>query len=149
MTVTDIRRRFGKTFSITICILALIKEPDKICYERCKGVSKEKLILFWVYTRKYSTIVSGATTIESAVRAPDDIIKKGAIIWWLKERQFISANTWKIYFSTIASGATPIGSAGRAPDEILTNIKEVEKANRRLGHHRYYHRRESILIKVE
>jgi hypothetical protein len=35
-----------------------------------KGVS------LGVYTRKYSTLASGATTIESAERAPDDIIIK-------------------------------------------------------------------------
>jgi hypothetical protein len=75
MTVTDIRRRFSETFSITICVLVLIKEHDKICYGRCKGLSEENSF-FLVYTRKYSTIASRATTIGSAGRAPDDIIKK-------------------------------------------------------------------------
>jgi hypothetical protein len=32
-------------------------------------------IILRVYTRKYSAIASGATTIESARHAPDDIIK--------------------------------------------------------------------------
>jgi hypothetical protein len=31
---------------------------------------------FWVYTQKYSTIASGATTIGSTERAPDNIIIK-------------------------------------------------------------------------
>jgi hypothetical protein len=52
-----------------------MKEPDEICYTKYRGIREEKLI-FWVYTRKYSTITSGATTIGSADRAPDDIIKQ-------------------------------------------------------------------------
>jgi hypothetical protein len=35
-----------------------------------------KEFIFEVYTRKYSTIASGATTIGSAERAPNDIIIK-------------------------------------------------------------------------
>jgi hypothetical protein len=38
-----------------------------------RGV-KEEYITLRVYTRKYSTIARGATTIGSAERAPDDII---------------------------------------------------------------------------
>jgi hypothetical protein len=85
--------------------------------------SQWRKLIFWVYTRKYSTIASGTTTIGSAGRAPDDIIKK-AIIWWLKERQIIRAYTRKTCFSTVALGATPIGSTGRAPDEISKRMKE-------------------------
>jgi hypothetical protein len=77
----------------------------------------------WVYTRKYSTIASGATTIGSADRAPDDIIKKQAATRRMEEAKTTWAYTQNI-FSTIASGATPIGSAGRAPDE---NLKFQEK----------------------
>jgi hypothetical protein len=35
---------------------------------------RKKHITLWVYTQKYSTIASGATTIGSAEHAPDDII---------------------------------------------------------------------------
>jgi uncharacterized cupin superfamily protein len=82
----------------------------------------------WVYTQKYSTIASGATTIGRAGRAPDDIIKR-AIMWRMKEGKFTWAYTWNM-FSTIASGATPIGSAGRAPDEILNSKKSKEGERR-------------------
>jgi hypothetical protein len=41
MIVTNTRRRFSKTSSITICVLVLIKEPDEICYGRYIGVSEE------------------------------------------------------------------------------------------------------------
>jgi hypothetical protein len=52
----------------------MTKEVDETLVERNNEIKEEKLIL-WVYTQKYSTIASGATTIGSAERAPDDIIK--------------------------------------------------------------------------
>jgi hypothetical protein len=52
----------------------MTKEVDETLVERNKEIKEEKLIL-WVYTQKYSTIASGATTIGSAERVPDDIIK--------------------------------------------------------------------------
>jgi hypothetical protein len=51
----------------------MTKEVDENWHERYRGIKEEKLII-WVYTQKYSTIASGATTIGSAERAPDDII---------------------------------------------------------------------------
>jgi hypothetical protein len=80
----------------------------------------------WVYTQKYSIIASGATTIGSADRAPDDIIKqKYAATRRMKEGKSTWAYIQNI-FSTIASGATPIGSAGRAPNKILYSKKSKE-----------------------
>jgi hypothetical protein len=52
----------------------MTKEVDETLVERNKEIKEEKLIL-WVYTQKYSTIASGATTIGSAERALDDIIE--------------------------------------------------------------------------
>jgi hypothetical protein len=49
------------------------REVNESRYESYRGV-KEEHITLWVYTQKYSTIASGATTIESAERAPDNII---------------------------------------------------------------------------
>jgi hypothetical protein len=83
----------------------------------------------WVYTQKYSTIASWATTIGSASHAPDDIIKKQAATQRMEEEKTTWAYTWNI-FLTIASGATPIGSAGRAPDEILNSKKNKEGERR-------------------
>jgi hypothetical protein len=51
----------------------MTKEVDETLVERSKEIKEEKLILC-VYTRKYSTIALGATTIGSAERAPNDII---------------------------------------------------------------------------
>jgi hypothetical protein len=82
----------------------------------------------WVYTQKYSTIASGATTIGSAGRAPDDIIKQ-AVMWRIKEEKFTWAYTGNM-LSTIASRATPIGSVGHAPDEILDSKKSKEGERR-------------------
>jgi hypothetical protein len=70
----DTHRRFSKKSSMTFCVLVLIKEPDEICYARYRDIMEENSF-FLVYTRKYSTIASGATTIGSAGRAPDDIMK--------------------------------------------------------------------------
>jgi hypothetical protein len=51
----------------------MTKEVDKKLTKKVQRIKEEKLIL-WVYTQTYSTIASGATTIGSAERAPDDII---------------------------------------------------------------------------
>jgi hypothetical protein len=74
------------------------------------------------------TIASGATTIGSAGRSPDDIIKQ-ATMWRMKEGKF----TWayiRNMFSTIALGATLIGSTGRAPNEIFNSKKSKEGERR-------------------
>jgi hypothetical protein len=146
MTVMGTHRKFSHKSSMTFCVLVLIKEPGEICYERNRGI-REESYFFWVHTRKNSTIASGATTIGSVGRAPDDIIKK-AIIWWLKKRQFIWAYT-RNTFSTIASGATPIGSASHAPDDIFTCIKRAKKAKEELDSVITTIGREFILVKVE
>jgi hypothetical protein len=81
-------------------------------------------ITLWVYTRKNSTIASGATTIGSTERAPDDTIELSYYLMTRKKAQCLWAYTQNKLFSTIASGATPIGSAGRAPDDALSWIME-------------------------
>jgi hypothetical protein len=78
-----------------------------------------------LYPKISSTIASGATTIRSTGRAPNDIIKQNK---QLRERckDFFYLSLYSKHFSTIASGATPIGSAGRAPDEISDSKNNIE-----------------------
>jgi hypothetical protein len=68
-----------------------IKEADEKL-----SLVKEKSFL-WVYTQKSSAIASGATTIGSAGRAPDDIIesrydlmtwKKAHCLWAYTQNKF-------------------------------------------------------------
>jgi hypothetical protein len=87
---------------------------------RRKIESSRGEIILWVYTRKYSTIASGATTIGSAERGPDDIIEQSYDLTTLNKEQCLWAYTRNKLFSTIASGATPIGSAGHTPDDALS-----------------------------
>jgi hypothetical protein len=90
---------------------------------------KENLSLS-LYLKISLTIASGATTIGSAGRAPDDIIEQNKQLREkCKEKVYLSL--YSKHFLTIASGATPIGSAGRAPDEILVS-KENKKGERKL-----------------
>jgi hypothetical protein len=88
---------------------------------------KENLSLS-LYPKISSTIASGATTIGSTGRAPDNIIEQNK---QLRERckDFFYLSLYSKHFSTIASGATPIRSASRAPGEISDskNNKEGER----------------------
>jgi hypothetical protein len=54
----------------------LIKVLDKILNEKYKAPVKENLSMSLYPEKKHSTIASGATTIGSTDRAPDDIIKQ-------------------------------------------------------------------------
>jgi hypothetical protein len=51
--------------------------PDKILYKK-QDICEEKLV-FDSIPEKYSTIASGATTIGSTGRAPDDIIEQASM----------------------------------------------------------------------
>jgi hypothetical protein len=80
-----------------------------------KGVS------IGVYTQKYSTVASWATTIGSTEREPDDIIIKNSIQKVTGGYNILEPILEeKRIFLTIASGATTIGSAGRAPDDVYS-----------------------------
>jgi hypothetical protein len=82
-----------------------------------------------LYPKISSIIASGATTIGSAGRAPDDIIEQNKQLRERCKDFFLHLSLYSKHFSTIASGATTIGSAGRAPDEISDskNNKEGER----------------------
>jgi hypothetical protein len=75
-------------------------------------------------------MASGATTIGSAGRAPDEIITQiKRLCEACKEKVYLSLYSKKL--STIASGAAPIGSAGRTPDKISV-FKKNKESERRL-----------------
>jgi hypothetical protein len=81
-----------------------------------------------LYPKKPSTIASGATTIGSAGRAPDDTIEQNKQLHeGFKEKSLLEPILET--FSTIASGATPIGRYGHTPNEISVskNNKEGER----------------------
>jgi hypothetical protein len=86
-----------------ICILMMTKEVDETLVERRKEIKEEKLIP-WVYTWKYSTIASGATTIGSAEHAPDDIII--AKLWFdeMKSRHNVFERILEISFFNYSLG---------------------------------------------
>jgi hypothetical protein len=85
-----------------------IKEKREIINPSRKKVTPKK-ILESIKGCKHPLIASAATTIESARRAPDEIITK------ISSYSILEPILEKL--STIASGATPIGSTGRAPDD--------------------------------
>jgi hypothetical protein len=106
----------------------LITVPDEHPNEKYKEAVKENLSLSLYPKKKPSTIASGATTIESAGRAPNDTIEQNKQLCEECKEKSLLEPILKT-FLTIASGATTIGSAGRAPDEILVskNNKEDER----------------------
>jgi hypothetical protein len=71
---------------------------------------------------KKPSIASGATSIGSVTRIPDEKKRKEIFIQDMTMQGKQGANIFESIpekvFSTIASGATPIGSAGRASDKI-------------------------------
>jgi hypothetical protein len=89
-------RKFSTALNFTLLIGADQGTRQKF-NARYKGPVKTTRL--WVYTRKYSTIVSGPTTVGSADRAPDDIIKqKQAATRKMKEGKFTSAYTQNIFW---------------------------------------------------
>jgi hypothetical protein len=127
-TTKNTHRKLSEKSSMPFCLSVLIKETRRNLLHKIKRHQGRKTHL-WVYTQKYSTIASRATTIGSAGRAPDDIIKWAAI-WQMKEEKIIWAYTRNM-FSTISSGATPIRSAGRAPDKIIKFLKRIKEGERK------------------
>jgi hypothetical protein len=109
----------------------------QILNARHKAPVKENLSLI-LYPKKSLTIASGATTIGSTGRAPDDIIEQNK---QLRERckDFFYLSLYSKHFLTIASGATTIGSAGRAPDKFFDS-KNNKEGERKLVYWCYYHR---------
>jgi hypothetical protein len=84
------------------------EEKERLLILQGKKVTPKK-ILESIKGCKHPLIASGATTIRSARRAPDEIITK------ISSYSILEPILEKL--STIASGATPIGSTGRAPND--------------------------------
>jgi hypothetical protein len=122
----------------------MTKEVNKKLMKRNKEISGGKLIL-WVYTQKYSTVASGATTIGSAERAPDDIIESSYDLMTWKKAQCLWAYTRNKIFFDYTLGGYSHRSAGRAPDDALSWIME-EKTQ---GDFENYHREGVSSTKVE
>jgi hypothetical protein len=97
------RKKYGEKY----------KDRRKIyLVSRKNGCAKE--IFESIKGCKHPLIASGATPIESASHAPDEIKARKKK---LKRREGDIFEPIVEKLSTIASGATPIGSTGHAPDD--------------------------------
>jgi hypothetical protein len=114
---------------------------------RQKSDANSKGVSFGVYTRKYSTIASGATTIGSAERALDDFIELCYDPMTWKMAHCIWAYTRNKFFDYSLGGYSHRKRWARTRRCFITN--NGGKGAKRLWGYHYYHRERVLLIKVE
>jgi hypothetical protein len=113
---------------------------------RHKVGTDSAVINWWDYTRKHSTIASGATTIRSTERAPDEISKKTMASWSMMIENTIFEPILETHFFDYSLEGYSHWERWARTRRCLSMSTRAWKAKEYTMTHRYSHREQVFMV---